>query len=193
MPRNLGDYLIGYLGRHVSQDGAYYAGLLVTNVRGVPREFRHSEGVKPTRLQAALYGESLEDSLGSDALAPALYDALGTRPDLLLIDREGRDLFGRFADAHRPAAMLVQYSDRDLAFGESLSKGGELLHPAEFAVKSHGTGYAHAYIEEDGVDPLGRSILDMASACMNLVSPFMRITEVLTEIAAADHSRRRTS
>src|SRR5438552_8252355 len=156
MPRNLGDYLIGYLGHYVSVDGAYYAGLLVTNVRGVPREFRHSEGVKPTRLQSALYGESLEDSLGSDALAPALYDALGTRPDLLLIDREGRDLFGRFAAAHRPAALLVQYPDRDMAFGESLSEGGELLHPVEFDVKSQGAACAQAYIQEAGVDPLGR-------------------------------------
>jgi hypothetical protein len=119
--------MIGYLGRYVAQDGAYYAGLLVTNVRGVPREFRHSEGIKPSRLQTALYGESLEDSLGSDALAPALYDALGARPDLLLINEEGRDLFGRFATAHCPAAMLVQYPDRDMAFGESLSEGGELL------------------------------------------------------------------
>jgi hypothetical protein len=119
MTRNLEDYRIGYLGRYVSQDGAYYAGLLVTNVRGVPREFWHSEGVKPTRLQTKLYGESLEDSLGSDALAPALYDALGTRPDLLLIDREGKDLFGRFIAAHLPAAMLVQYPDRDMGGSSS--------------------------------------------------------------------------
>jgi hypothetical protein len=159
----------------------------------VPREFRHSEGIKSSRLQTALYGESLEDSLGSDALAPALYDALGTRPDLLLIDGEGRDLFGRFAAEHCPAAMLVQYPDRDMAFGESLSAGGELLHPVEFAVNSTGPGYAHAYIEEDGGSSLGRSILDMASVCMNVVSPFTRIAEVLQEIAAADQSRRRTS
>jgi hypothetical protein len=193
MPRNLGDYLIGYLGHYVSQDGAYYGGLLVTNLRGVPREFRHSEGVKPTKLQTMLYGESLEDSLGGDALGPALYDALETRPDLLVIGREGKDLFGRFAFGHRPAAMLVQYPDRDMAFGESLSEGGELLHPIEFSAKSDGAGYVHAYIEEDSSNPLGRSILDTASTCMNLVSPFNRIGEVLAEIAVTDHSRRRTS
>jgi hypothetical protein len=187
------DYLIGYLGHYVSQDGAYYGGLLVTNLRGVPREFRHSEGIKPTKLQNMLYGESLEDSLGGDALAPALYDALATRPDLLLIDRKGKDLFGRFAAGRCPAAMLVQYPDPDMAFGESLSEGGELLHPVEFVVKSHGVGCVHAYIEGNGASPLGRTILDMANKCMNLISPFKRVEEVLTEIAVADHSRRRTS
>ena len=61
MPDN--DYLLGYLAHFVSPQRGYYGGILVTDTRGVPREFRHTDAIKPTRTQTVLYGDSLEASL----------------------------------------------------------------------------------------------------------------------------------
>ncbi len=184
------DYLLGYLAHYQTSQRAYYGGLLITNVRGIPLEFRHSEGIKPSRLQATLYGDSLDASVGSDALAPALYDALSAKPDLLLIDTGSRILFGSFLHAHRPAALLVPLDDPDKAFADSLSLDGSLLQAHDFDYKGSTSERIYAYIEEDHGHPVGTSALDLAQKTMNLLSPFDRIRTVLSEIAQAEQSRK---
>jgi len=131
MPDN--DYLLGYLAHFVSPQRGYYGGILVTDTRGVPKEFRHTDAVKPTRTQTVLYGDSLEASLGTDALAPALYDSLTLKPHILLIEASSRPLFGSFLLKYRPSALLVALADRDHAFNDILSpEGGKVRLPSAY-------------------------------------------------------------
>jgi hypothetical protein len=183
------EYLLGYFAYIQTTQRAYYAGLLVTNTRGVPKEFRHSEAVKPSRLQATLYGDSLESSLGTDALAPALYNALTDKPSVLLIDREGRNLFGSFAHAHHSAALLVPLDDPDKAFADMLCSEGSLLEAIDYDYKGSKTERIYAYIEEEPGQDTGRRTLAQAQKTMNLLSPFDRIRMVLTEIAQLEQGR----
>lgn len=53
------NYLLGYLAHFVSPQQKYYGGILITDIRGVPKEFRHSEPIVPTQTQKILYGDSL--------------------------------------------------------------------------------------------------------------------------------------
>lgn len=184
------NYILGYLAYYQTTQRAYYGGLLLTDVRGIPQEFRHSEGIKPSRLQIALYGDTLDTSVGSDALAPALYEALLTKPDLLLIDTGGKILFGPFLHAHRPAALLVPLDDPDKAFADSLSLDGNLLHAQDFDYKGSSSERIYAYIEEDHGLCVAGSALEMAQKTMNLISPFDRIRSILAEIAQAEQGRK---
>ena len=86
----MNEYLLGFLAHLVTPKGMYYGGLLVTNTKGVPKEFRHSDGIQPNRVQILLYGDCLESSLGSDTLAPVLYNSLPQKPHVLLIDQASR-------------------------------------------------------------------------------------------------------
>jgi len=184
--RQEGDYLLGYFAYLQTRQHAYYGGLLVTNTRGVPQEFRHSEGVKPTWIQTALYGDSLESSLGMDALAPALYGALTEKPDILLIDEKGRKLFGSFVHLHCPAALLIPYDDSAKALGNFLCPEGSLLEAKEFSYADSYSERIYAYIEEDLYNPIGTRALEAAQNLMNLFSPFERIRTALTEIAQGE-------
>ncbi len=178
-------YLLGYFAHYVSPERGYYGGLLVTDIRGVPREFRHTEAIKPNRTQVLLYGDSLEASLGTDALAPALYGALTIKPDLLLIDAQGRALFGSFLLQSRPAAMLTVLADRDLAFNDYLTFEGELLAAQDYELKGSSENRIYAYIE-DSADQKGNTILTDAQRSMNLLSPFDRVRSVLTEVSQTE-------
>lgn len=189
MPGN--DYLLGYLSHFVSPQRSYYAGILVTDIRGVPREFRHTEAIKPSRTQIVLYGDSLEASLGEDALAPALYDALTLKPDVLFIDKQSRPLFGSFLLRHRPSALLAALADRDIAFNDMLALEGDLLAAQDFELKGSSTERVYAYIEEDE-DQSGGTIISMAQRSMNLISPFDRVRTVLSEVAQAEQGSART-
>ena len=183
MARLNDDYLLGYLSYFFSQQKGYYGGLLVTDTRGVPKEFRHSEGVKPSKLQSTLYGDSLEASLGTDTLAPALYDALTVKPDILLINKAGKEMFGRFAHMYPPAALFIAYLDSDMAFADSLSSDGNLVHPASFDLKGDTKERLYAYMEDVAGSRKGSEILELAQTRMNLLSPFDRVDAVLAEIA----------
>lgn len=183
------EFLLGYMAHHQSQQRAYYGGILVTDVRGVPKEFRHSEGIRPTRMQNSLYGDSLEASLGMDALAPALYAALTVKPDVLLIDKESRILFGSFAHMHPPAALLVPLDDPDKAFAEELALDGNLLDARDYDLRGSNSERVYAYIEEGSSGDNGARALAAAHKKANLMTPFQRIRQVLTEIAQTEHGR----
>jgi hypothetical protein len=70
--------------------------LLITDDLGTPEEFRVTYPVKPTLLQSQLYGASLEPHIGVELCGKPLYQALKSRPTLLLV---GDARFLSLADA----------------------------------------------------------------------------------------------
>lgn len=187
------DYLLGFLAHYVTPQRAYYGGLLVTNTRGVPKEFRHSEAIKPSRLQASIYGDSLDSSLGSDAIAPALYNGLTLKPDILFIEKDGRDLFGTFLQQYTPSGFLVTLSDPELALPDylTLSMDGDLLEPVDYDLRGSNAERVYAYLEDPTENSVSRQVLNLAQKRMNLFSPFARIRIVLMEIAQVEQGRTR--
>ncbi len=187
------NYLLGYLAHYVSPQGAYYGGLLVTDTRGIPVEFRHSAAVTPTRIQSLLYGDSLELSIGTDALAPELYRALTRKPDILLIDKGSRSLFGTFLVSYPPCALLVALADKDIgSLPDFIAlEGISSLYPVELAHKGANNEKIYAYIEDTYSDNKGETVLKRAQSQMNLVSPFNRIRIVLEEISRTEPGRHR--
>lgn len=94
MASQLDKHLLGFLSCFATSDNNYYGGILITNEQGMPREFRHSVAVRPTRVQQLLYGDSLVAALGEDSIGPALLANLTRQPDLFLIEKIGKPMFG---------------------------------------------------------------------------------------------------
>lgn len=81
-------FRIGYLAALETDDGAFVAGLLVTNRFGRPLEFQCTNTVRPTHAQTLLYGRTLRPFLLGELMGRALLERLGTAPDLLLTDND---------------------------------------------------------------------------------------------------------
>jgi hypothetical protein len=81
-------FRIGFLAALETDDGAYVAGLLVTNRYGRPLEFQCTSPVRPTRAQELLYGQTLRPFLLGELMGRALLERLGTPPDLLITDND---------------------------------------------------------------------------------------------------------
>lgn len=174
----MNEYLLGFFAHLVTVKGTYYGGLLVTNTKGVPKEFRHSDGIQPTRVQILLYGDCLESSLGSDTLAPVLYNSLPQKPHVLLIDQTSRELFGSFIHRHQPAGMLLETSNSS----QKISSEGPMLEARQIECKGAKTQLG-LYLEEDPKNAQGLMALTAAQKSMNLLTPFDRIRTVLLELA----------
>jgi len=81
-------FRIGFLAALETDDGAFVAGLLVTNRYGRPLEFQCTSPVRPTHAQQLLYGETLRPFLLRELMGRALLDRLGSPPDLLVTDND---------------------------------------------------------------------------------------------------------
>ncbi|HWH14059.1 MAG TPA: hypothetical protein VNT51_04885 [Miltoncostaeaceae bacterium] len=78
----------GYLVVQEGDDGGYVGGLMVTDGEGLPRDFRYTDPITPTRLQRVLYGGALDRHLRADVVAGTLLAALEERPTVLLVEDE---------------------------------------------------------------------------------------------------------
>ena len=82
-----GNVLLGYIYEEHAQD-VYRGALLVTDSRGIPRDFRYTEPIRPSRLEKVLYGSALGAYLLEEVILGALVDALSVSPVLWLCERK---------------------------------------------------------------------------------------------------------
>jgi hypothetical protein len=84
---------IGYL-TCVETMGRYVGALMVTDGAGIPLEFKYTEPIKPTRIQAILYGGALERYIKLEVIRTKLVKALQNRPEVIFVDNTDLSLLG---------------------------------------------------------------------------------------------------
>jgi hypothetical protein len=78
--------VIGYLAVVLHEPVGYLGGVLVVDDFGLPLEFRHTLPVRPTKLQRALYGSSLDRYLRRVVIARRLLETVEHEPPVVLVD-----------------------------------------------------------------------------------------------------------
>jgi hypothetical protein len=94
-------------GESSSKQG-YIGAILVTDLKGIPLEFKCTQSVRPTSIQRALYGEKLEFYVSINLCALPLLANLTNKPDLIIL--ESRSLITVRKDTNVPvvyASKLV--------------------------------------------------------------------------------------
>lgn len=79
--------LAGYIGIVELSPGLYRGGILLTDLRGKPRDFRCTSAIKPNPIQRVLYGNTLMEHMASDLCGLPLLKALPKTPAVLLVER----------------------------------------------------------------------------------------------------------
>lgn len=83
------DVLLGFLALYeTSNHDGYLGAILVTDLQGVPQEFRCTHPVKPTTLQRPLYGDALESYIGINLCGIPLIESLQNKPSLIVVHKE---------------------------------------------------------------------------------------------------------
>ncbi len=76
---------IGYILSLSLANNVFMGGAMVTDIYGLPLEFRYTEPVRATKLQRLLYGDVLEKYIHGDVIAGNLIGRLEQKPDLFLV------------------------------------------------------------------------------------------------------------
>lgn len=77
--------MIAYLDVLRLDPAGYLGGILVVDEFGLPLEFRHTVAMRPTRLQATLYGDALDRYLRAAVITTRLLDDLERSPSVVLV------------------------------------------------------------------------------------------------------------
>lgn len=83
------DTFIGFLALHetMAHDG-YLGAILVTDLHGIPQEFRCTHPVKPTPVQKPLYGDTLQPYIGVNLCGIPLTESIKNKPALIIVRDE---------------------------------------------------------------------------------------------------------
>ena len=92
----------------VKEGGSYLGGLLLTDTTGIPLDFRYTEPITPTRLQAVLYGKALEPHLKEEVIQKTLLKELKGSPDLFVLPPS--ELAGGWSGESKCPVLAVQKS-----------------------------------------------------------------------------------
>ncbi|MFQ5730685.1 MAG: hypothetical protein ACE5KM_01900 [Planctomycetaceae bacterium] len=80
---------IGYLATVVLPANTFFGGLLITDRKSRPLEFRCTAPVQPNGTQVLLYGPTLQPYVLTELIGKTLVDQASIRPDVVLVDDAG--------------------------------------------------------------------------------------------------------
>jgi hypothetical protein len=164
---------------------AFAGGVMVVDGRGLPLDFRYTEPVQPSKVQAVLYGKSLDRHVRQDVIFKQLAGKIDPRPAVVLVDDE--TLVGQAAAA--PVALAVETRLTPL-------REVGLIQPVnehEFLLQTGETGsplrVKLAKAEPGGFEKVGDFLLDAAHQGLDPIEPFNRIRGALEVLCSASSVR----
>lgn len=83
-----GDLKLAYLLVSSPLPNVFIGGLMVTDCRGLPIEFRYTEPIQPTKLQQVLYGQVLSAYIKREVILETLLRNMETKFRCLLVEDE---------------------------------------------------------------------------------------------------------
>jgi hypothetical protein len=83
-----GDLKLGYLLVTSPTPNVFIGGLMVTDSRGLPVEFRYTEPIQPSKIQQVLYGQVLSAYIKREVILETLLKNLESKFSCLLVEDE---------------------------------------------------------------------------------------------------------
>ena len=169
----------------IKEGGSYLGGLLLTDASGIPLDFRYTEPITPTKLQAVLYGKALEPHLKEEVIQKTLLKELKGAPDLFIL--QASELAGGWhADTRCPALAVQKTQDAPL------SRVGEVFRASQREVLiqiSDGAAplrviFANS-VDLQAQDAAALKLLE-AGYHMDLAEPLERVTAALQALVNPD-------
>jgi len=178
-----GNLLLGYIYEEHAQD-VYRGALLVTDSRGIPKDFRYTEPIRPSRLEKVLYGNALGAYLLEEVILGALVDALSVSPALWLCERKSLFL-PLYKKSRIPTFLLHQGGHAPLDHvGEIQPQPQENIFLVQLYALSDALRIEVPEQETSKIEQHVALLLEVAET-MDVMEPFGRIA---TALAAVEES-----
>lgn len=163
----------------------FAGGVMITDISGLPIEFRYTEPLTPTRIQRVLYGDVLEGYIKGEVIIKSLYDSLENQPDLLIVNEE---TLLEMPEMKIPVISASMTRMKPLSEAGASQKMGE----REYLVQVNDTG-SPVRIKlitagNDEIDHI-KGLLVSAAATMDLTEPLVRVAEALEMLCSKEREK----
>jgi hypothetical protein len=178
-----GDSKIGYLMVSSPVPNVYVGGVMITDLRGLPVEFRYTEPIQPTKIQQVLYGQVLSAYIKREVILETLLKHIESKFKCLLVEDEHLVDYPAKGYAILRVAATKSSPIGEVGKTQDISPGEIMLQvTAEGSpVRIHfGSNKAGAEGEPGGEapsDPTG--LLLEAGQSMDIIEPLRRIEKAL--------------
>ena len=169
---------IGYF-TCLESGGHYLGAILMTDGSGIPLEFKYTEPIKPTRIQAILYGGALEAYIKSEVIRSKLVKALSNKPEVIFTDTSDLSLLGTFDGTPVVAVQQARITPLEKQGATKRPKENELLIQVQAGADPVRLIFAEA--DEDLLGRLQSLVLEVGQT-MDLVEPLQRSEKALETI-----------
>lgn len=166
---------IGYIAC-VETGGRYIGALMVTDGAGIPLEFKYTEPIKPTRIQAILYGGALERYIKLEVIRRKLVKALQNRPDVIFVDNADLSLLGPSEGI--PVVALQRARIPPIGGAGEIKKPKENELIAQTQDGSDPLRLIFAGVEQDAIDRVGTLVIEAGRAA-DLAEPLERLEKAI--------------
>lgn len=174
---------VGFMSlKDTSAGDGYIGAALVTDLRGVPQEFRCTHPVKPTVVQKSLYGTALEPYIGVELCGKPLFALLQNKPSILIVESE---ILLELRSAVSCPVVLVRKAGEAIEVSASGGKRSPLIRIESTSGKYQPLVITtHPAYADDFSST--RAIVEEAFASFDLMEPFGRISKALEMLAKQD-------
>lgn len=162
-----------------TEKGGYTGALLVTDLSGIPLEFRCTHSVRPTMVQRPLYGKSLEAHIGVDLCGKQLDSATRVAFDMLVVRK--KYLLAIRKSMKRPAVCVVKAGDAMVAADSAQDSK---------RIDARGTQYAPLMLAAEPDFPsdveIAKETFSGAHFAIDPLEPFERIEQAIAQLRSND-------
>lgn len=176
---NLLGYMIVY-GSEIQLRGV----ALVTDVRGIPKEFTRTDALKPEPLERILYGDSFNTYAKENIILEALLDAIGTDPQIWICNDSA--ILEPLREKSKIKTVMLEESPHVPLDSEGSIEG--TADPGVFMIQAYKNGapLRAEFPEKTRPEEVQQvaQILTEAASTMSILEPFARLQKALAYISS---------
>lgn len=171
--------MFAFMNLYNEGDSFFIGAVLVTDVRGLPMEFRCTQPIKPTNLQKSLYGKNLIRYIALELCGNQLINSLSLKKDLKFIVTGNMDMVWiRRADGCPVVYLRTMGNDSesDVETGQRNKILSTVIE--DFVV------YAHPSYPNDMEE--AKAYIRLLSQSFDITDPFDRIAKAVKVLIQED-------
>ncbi len=161
------------------ENGAYLGGLMITNDRGIPIDFKYTDPVTPTKVQRIIYGSVLEQYIRNHVIIGAIMKEALNPPPFYIVSQHQLHEIQEANDMALLAVQRTQFAALNEKGATSRAKENECLlqswndpHPLRIMFGSVPVDQQEAILKD----------LVYLSKHMDLVEPLERLEKALKSL-----------
>jgi len=163
----------------LSEQGAFLGGMMITDRYGIPKDFKYTDPVTPTKVQKIIYGSVLERYIRNHVIIGALVKEVNMQPSFFVVPQHQMEAIGEAHNLTLLSLQRTQFTSLGAPGTMNRSKERECLiqgHSGEHPIR-----ILFGPIPVDQQEPILKELV-VLSKTMDLVEPQERLETALKSI-----------